>query len=140
MSRQGVALTEAQKAEMIRLYPTMDHLPSERQKHIQIGRKVGCNFTTVKKHIEAWKKDQGVRMTRNQKEFIDALRGMISETGVFPTYRAIRERMGIASDNSITQYLHALESSGYLYRSSSGWKIAAGCCPACGSRLAEVAA
>lgn len=52
--RQGKPITADEKEVMYAMYPTLEHLPSERQKYRMIGRKVGCSFTTVQRHITAW--------------------------------------------------------------------------------------
>ncbi len=54
--RQGQPITDAEKEIMYEMYPTLAHLPSDRQRFRKIARRIGCNFTTVQKHIAAWRR------------------------------------------------------------------------------------
>jgi hypothetical protein len=55
--RQGQPITAEEKQTMYAMYPTLAHLPSERQKYRAIGRRIGCSFTTVQRHVKAWQRE-----------------------------------------------------------------------------------
>jgi repressor LexA len=64
------------------------------------------------------------KLTAKQNEFLQFLIDRMHDTGVWPTYREIREHFGYRSPNSVTQYLKALHRKGHLTHDDAGYHLA----------------